>query len=160
MMGQPLPGIDAPIVKGSGSVLAFTKDEIASKPVMPCIRCSSCVQACPCGLVPLEMAAFTRHQDLEGASRIGLLDCISCGSCSYVCPSHIPLVQYFNHAKGALRQEQRKKQKQEETKRLAEARSQRMERLAQAKREMLAKRKAEAEAKKKAKQKAELKAEA
>ena len=28
------------------------------------------------------------------------MDCIACGSCSYVCPSSIPLVQYFNYAKG------------------------------------------------------------
>ena len=33
---------------------------------------------------------------------MGLKDCIGCGSCSYVCPAHIPLVHYFNYAKGEL----------------------------------------------------------
>jgi len=148
MMGQPLPDTSVPIVKGSGAVLALSADEVAEKPVMPCIRCGACVQACPCGLVPLEMAAYSRKGDMDGASRIGLMDCISCGSCSYVCPSHIPLVQYFNHAKGAVREQDKARAKQEEIKLLTAARTERLERQAQAKREMMAKRKAEAEAKK------------
>ena len=119
---------------------------------MPCIRCGACVHACPCGLLPLEMAAYTRKGDIDGANQIGLADCISCGSCSYVCPSHIPLVQYFNHAKGAARQQQADKRKQDEIKQLTAARNERMERQKQAKREALARRKAEAEAKKKAAQ--------
>lgn len=80
------------------------------------------------------------------------MDCISCGSCSYVCPSHIPLVQYFNHAKGAARQQQVDKQKQEEIKQLTAARNERMEQQKQAKRDALARRKAEDKAKKQAQQ--------
>jgi electron transport complex protein RnfC len=152
MMGQPLPDVSVPIVKGSGAVLALSEEEVNSKPVMPCIRCASCVEACPCGLLPLEMAARTRKGDMDGAAKIGLMDCISCGSCSYVCPSHIPLVQYFNHGKGAVRQQQIDKRKQDEIKQLTAARDARMEKQKQAKREALARRKAEAEAKKKAKQ--------
>lgn len=152
MMGQPLADTSAPIVKGSGAVLALSQEEVAEKPIMPCIRCGRCVQACPCGLLPLDMAAHSRKGDMDGAINIGLMDCVSCGSCSYVCPSHIPLVQYFNHAKGAARQQQQTKQKQDHTKQLAVARSERMERQAQAKREMMARRKAEAAAKKAAEQ--------
>ncbi|MGD8999459.1 MAG: electron transport complex subunit RsxC [Granulosicoccaceae bacterium] len=158
MMGQPLPDISVPIVKGTGAVLALSREEVNSQPAMPCIRCASCVEACPCGLLPLEMAARARKGDLDGASRIGLMDCISCGSCSYVCPSHIPLVQYFNHAKGAARQQQIDKRKQEEIKLLTAARSERLERQKQAKREAMARRKAEAEAKKQAKQKSKAEA--
>lgn len=143
MMGQPLADTRAPVVKGSGGVLALTKHETAQQPVMPCIRCGSCVTACPCGLLPLEMANRARGNDLEGALTFGLMDCIACGSCSYVCPSHIPLVQYFNYAKGALADKQRTQHKQEEIKRLVEARSARMEAQKKAKREAMAKRKAE-----------------
>jgi len=155
MMGQPLPDTKVPIVKGSGAVLALSASEVAEQPVMPCIRCGACVTACPCGLVPLEMAAYSRKGDMDGANRIGLMDCISCGSCSYVCPSHIPLVQYFNHAKGAVREQDKAKAKQEEIKLLTAARNERLERQAQAKRDMMAKRKAEAEAKKQEKAAAE-----
>ncbi len=154
MMGQPLPDVKVPIVKGSGGILAFTKEETESKPAMPCIRCGSCVTACPCGLLPLEMANRARNNDFDGAVDFGLMDCINCGSCAYVCPSHIPLVQYFNYAKGALTEQQRSKHKQEETKRLAEARNIRMEEQKKAKREAMAKRKAEMAAKKAQEEKA------
>lgn len=148
MMGQPISQTKAPIVKGSGGILALTEKETAQKPTMPCIRCGSCVTACPCGLLPLEMANRARTNDLDTAAKFGLMDCIACGSCAYVCPSHIPLVQYFNFAKGALAEKQRAQYKQEEVKKLTEARSIRMEAQAKAKREAMAKRKAEMASKK------------
>jgi electron transport complex protein RnfC len=143
MMGQPLPETRVPMVKGSNGVLALTAREVARREPMPCIRCASCVQACPCGLVPLEMAAHTRAGDLEGAVGLGLMDCIGCGSCAYVCPAHIPLVQFFNYAKGEMAARGRSKQKLLETKRLAEQRTARIEAIQRAKREAMAKRKRE-----------------
>lgn len=148
MMGQPLPSLRVPVVKGSNGVLALSAREARAGTEMPCIRCASCVGACPCGLVPLSMAAHIRAGSLDASVELGLLDCIACGSCAYVCPSHIPLVQYFNYAKGELAARQRAQHKQGETKRLAEARSARMEAAQQAKREQMAKRKREMEAKK------------
>ncbi len=149
MMGQPLLETRVPAVKGSNGLLALTESEVHAAPEMPCIRCASCVKACPCGLVPLEMAANIRSGNLDNSVGLGLLDCIACGSCSYVCPAHIPLVQYFNYAKGELAQRQRIQHKQGETKRLTEARAERMEKIQQAKREAMKKRKLEMEAKKK-----------
>ena len=148
MMGQAIPETRIPTVKGSNGLLALTKDETSRQEAMPCIRCASCVQACPCGLLPVEMAAHARAGDLEGVVKLGLMDCIGCGSCSYVCPSHIPLVQFFNYAKGEMAARGRAKQKQAETKRLAEQRAERMEAIKRAKREAMAKRKREAAAKK------------
>lgn len=154
MMGQPLPSTRVPAVKGSNGLLALTAGESESAEEMPCIRCASCVQACPCGLVPLEMAAHIRAGGLDNSVKLGLLDCIACGSCSYACPSHIPLVHYFNFAKGELAARQRSQHKQGETKRLAEARSERMEAIKRAKREAMMKRKKEMEAKKRAQEEA------
>jgi electron transport complex protein RnfC len=148
MMGQPLPGTRVPTVKGSNGLLALTKEETSRREAMPCIRCASCVRACPCGLLPLDMAAHTRAGDLEGVVKLGLMDCIGCGSCSYICPSHIPLVQFFNYAKGEMAARGRAKQKQAETKRLAQQRTERMEAIKRAKREAMAERKREAAAKK------------
>ena len=102
------------------------------------------------------MASRARIGDYDAAVDFGLMDCIGCGSCSYVCPSHIPLVQYFSHAKGALTEQQRKQHRQEETRRLAEARTARMEALKKAKREAMAKRKKEMAANKAAEKAAEL----
>jgi len=148
MMGQPLPSTRVPVVKGSNGLLALTAEEVGAARQSPCIRCASCVRACPCGLVPLEMSAHIRAGSLEASVKLGLMDCIACGSCSYVCPSHIPLVQYFNYAKGELAARQRAQHKQGETKRLAEARGARMEAIKLAKQEQMKKRKAEMAAKK------------
>ncbi len=149
MMGQPLPEPRAPVIKGSNGILALSAAEAADHPEQPCIRCASCVSACPCGLLPLEMAAHTRAGDLEGAAKAGLKDCIACGSCAYVCPAHIPLVQYFNYAKGELTTREKTKLRQMETKRLAEARAARMEKQKAAKKAaMAARKKAQAEKKK------------
>jgi electron transport complex protein RnfC len=93
------------------------------------------------------MASIIRAGSLDASVNLGLLDCIACGSCAYVCPSHIPLVQYFNYAKGELTARQRAQHKQGETKRLAEARNQRMQAIKRAKREAMLKRKKEREAK-------------
>ncbi|WP_133511490.1 electron transport complex subunit RsxC [Candidatus Thiosymbion oneisti] len=141
MMGQPLPSTRVPAVKGSNGLLALTAEESRRRATMPCIRCAGCVRACPCGLLPLEMAAHARTGDLERVADLGLMDCIGCGSCAYVCPSHIPLVQYFNYAKGELAARGRIKQKRIETKRLAEQRAQRMAAIQRAKREAMAQRK-------------------
>src|SRR4030065_2750236 len=87
------------------------------------------------------MAAFVRKDNLEGAARLGVMDGFSCGSCSWVCPSHIPLVHYFNYAKGALRDLENERRKSERIKTLAEVRTIRIEKAAEAKRAALAARK-------------------
>ena len=148
MMGNVLPDTRVPMVKGCNGILALTPQEVSENQESPCIRCASCVQACPCGLLPLEMANNARVGNLDAVTKLGLMDCIACGSCSYVCPSHIPLVQYFNYAKGELANRQRSKHKQDETKRLVELRTARMEAQERAKKEMMERRKREAAAKK------------
>jgi len=158
MMGQQFTNPVVPVVKGTSGVLALTADEIGQNEASPCIRCSTCVRACPVGLLPLEMAAHIRAADLPGAVKLGLKDCISCGSCSYVCPAHIPLVHFFNYAKGDLATQERGKLKQEATKKLAEERTGRMARIERERQEAAAKRKAAREAKERAAKEAAAKA--
>ncbi len=150
MMGLQITNLAVPVIKGTSGLLALTPDEIGQAQPSPCIRCSSCVKACPVGLLPLEMAAHVRGTDLSGAVSLGLKDCISCGSCSYVCPAHIPLVHYFNFAKGELMDQERGKLKQEATKKLAEERIARMQRIERERQEAAAKRKAAREARERA----------
>lgn len=146
MMGIAVNTLDLPIIKGTGGVLALSAAETgARREEGPCIRCTSCVGACPIGLLPLEMAARIRGGDLGASVDLGLKDCIGCGTCAFVCPSKIPLVQYFNHAKGELAARERSKLKQDAIRELAEARSARMEREAREKAEAAARRKAERE---------------
>jgi electron transport complex protein RnfC len=150
MMGQQFANTGVPVMKGTSGVLALTSKEIGQAEPSPCIRCSTCVRACPVGLLPLEMAAHIRASDLTGAVDLGLKDCIACGSCSYVCPAHIPLVHFFNYAKGDLAAQERAKLKQEATKKLAEARTERIARIERERAEAMAKRKAAREAKERA----------
>ena len=158
MMGQQFTNTIVPVVKGTSGVLALTSKEIGQAEPSPCIRCSTCVRACPVGLLPLEMAAHIRISNLVGAVTLGLKDCISCGSCSYVCPAHIPLVHYFNYAKGDLATQERAKLKQESTKKLAEMRNERIARIERERAEATARRKAAREAKERAAKEAAAKA--
>ena len=146
MMGSQLASWRVPIVKGTSGLLALTADEVAAQAPGPCVRCGSCVQACPVGLLPLEMSRHIAASDLAGAVRYGLKDCLACGCCAYVCPSRIPLVQYFQHARGELAAQERSKLKQEATRKLATARTARLEQEAREKAEAAARRKAERDA--------------
>lgn len=127
MMGQPLPNLDVPVIKGTVGILALRGTEIPERNVMPCIGCGSCVTVCPAGLLPMEMMNRIDHENVDGADDIGLRDCISCGSCNYVCPSHIPLVQFFNYGKGKLKEQDIDKARHERIRILTEAREKRIE---------------------------------
>ncbi|WP_319242584.1 electron transport complex subunit RsxC [uncultured Propionivibrio sp.] len=155
MMGNVLPHAQVPIVKGTAGVLAFNEVDIATPPPSPCIRCGSCSQACPVGLLPLEMAALIRNDRLKDAAVLGLPDCIACGCCAYICPSHLPLVQYFSHAKSELWAQERSTLRMEATRKLAAERAVRLERDAREKAETAARRKAERAAQKAAQAAAE-----
>lgn len=133
MMGLTMPSTDVPLNKGAAGVLALTKRELPAPSSSPCIRCSRCVEACPMGLVPLEMANHARAQDFDGANEYGLSDCILCGSCAYVCPSHIPLVHYFQYAKGEQAQQHSTAKRNDFTRELSEAKRIRKEKEAEAK---------------------------
>lgn len=127
MMGQILPHDDVPLIKGASGILALSAQEVQRDEPAPCIRCARCVDACPMGLMPLEMANHARGDDFSGAQKYGLDDCILCGSCAFVCPSHIPLVQYFQYARGEIWQRESSARKNELTKTLMEQRQQRVE---------------------------------
>lgn len=154
MMGVPLHDEGAPAIKGNNGILALSHSEVSPGTHMPCIRCADCVAACPSGLQPLEMMIRIRNELLSDAVDFGLYDCILCGACSWVCPSHIPLVQYFNYARGALRQQDMVKQHQDKLKGYTEQREQRLEAIARAKAEARAARQAKLAAAKAAKAKA------
>ncbi|MDR0633930.1 MAG: electron transport complex subunit RsxC, partial [Azoarcus sp.] len=151
MMGMSLPHARVPVVKGSSGILALSAREAAGREPAPCIRCASCVRACPVGLLPLEMARSIEADDLDGAARIGLKDCIACGCCAYVCPAHIPLVQYFAHARGSLAAADRARARADLARRLAQAKSGRLAAEARERAEVAARRKAERAAAAKAK---------
>ncbi len=133
MMGQWLPHDRVPVIKGSSGIIALGEAETQVGLPQPCIRCSRCVNACPSGLLPMELAKHIRKEDYTAAVGLGLDDCIACGSCAYVCPSKIPLVQYFHYGKGQLQSRRQQEKKMAHAAKLVSAKTLRLEQMAREK---------------------------
>jgi electron transport complex protein RnfC len=104
MMGTPIADLDAPILKGTSGILAFTENETAYANEYPCIRCSRCLDACPYFLNPSRLAQLAKARLFERMQEeCHVMDCVECGACTYACPSNIPIVQHIRTAKDCLR---------------------------------------------------------
>ena len=100
MMGQAQWDADAPITKGTSSILCFSDyfdKESKLEPV--CIRCGRCVDACPMKLLPLDIAAYVSCGNIDRAQMFGASSCIECGICTHVCPGGLPVTQLVSRAK-------------------------------------------------------------
>lgn len=93
MMGDAQFTIDAPIVKSTGGVIAFNKEESQVPEETPCINCAKCVDICPVYLEPLNLNKYVKFNDIDLARESHIDACIQCGSCSYVCPANINLAE-------------------------------------------------------------------
>lgn len=115
MMGMAIARFDIPVTKGCSGLVALAN--AAKEPdESPCIKCGSCRFACPMKLFPSRIDAFQRHDRLEDAEKIGVMNCIECGCCTYVCPAKRSLTQSMRTAKAAIR----RKQQNEKAKKAAE----------------------------------------
>ncbi|MES9824262.1 MAG: electron transport complex subunit RsxC [Candidatus Thiodiazotropha endolucinida] len=103
MMGTPIASLDAPIIKSSSGILAFTAEQTARPKEYPCIRCGRCVEACPYFLNPSKLARLARARQFDQIKQANVTECVECGSCTYSCPSGIPIVQLIRSAKSELR---------------------------------------------------------
>jgi len=130
MMGERIHHPESPVVKGCNGILAMRQASFVAGHAdeSPCIRCGHCVQVCPSGLLPNELANHCRHDRFEEAEYFSLFDCIECGACSFVCPAHIPLVHYFRYGKGQVATIRRANAFAEESRQRSEARSARIQR--------------------------------
>lgn len=99
MMGFAVSSLDIPVTKTTSSVLFLTEDEIDTSPHSACIRCGWCLEACPMGLEPKEVALHVEAGKAEDTAKFGVFDCFECGSCAYICPAKRPLVQFVRLAK-------------------------------------------------------------
>ncbi len=103
MMGLSAYDPKTPISKGACGIVLMEDKTNIDRPIPNCIRCGSCVAACPAGLMPLDLYALSRKELYERArDERNLCDCIECGSCDFVCPSKLPIVQHIRVAKRAI----------------------------------------------------------
>ncbi|OGQ96580.1 MAG: electron transporter [Deltaproteobacteria bacterium RIFOXYD12_FULL_57_12] len=99
MMGFAISTLDIPVTKTTSSVLFLAEDEIDTRPHSQCIRCGWCVEACPMGLEPKEVAIHVEADRAQDTAQFGVFECFECGCCAYVCPAKRPLVQFMRLAK-------------------------------------------------------------
>lgn len=102
MMGMAQCNLDVPIVKSTSGIVCTNGPADDQFSTYPCIRCGSCVSACPVNLVPTRLARYAEKGLTEDAAAWGITNCMECGCCAFVCPSHIPLVQWLRVGKFRL----------------------------------------------------------
>jgi electron transport complex protein RnfC len=104
IMGGPMMGIaqyslDAPVVKATSGIVILSAKEISFSEPNPCLRCGKCLDVCPIGLAPGQIALAIEYGNFNLARDWGALDCIECGACEYICSSRRGLVQLIKLAK-------------------------------------------------------------
>ncbi len=99
MMGWSIESMEMPIMKNTNAVLFFNKKEATVPEPTACIKCGSCVNACPLGLDPKAFVQALRAGDDEALVDLKAHICMECGCCSFVCPAKRQLVHTNKIAK-------------------------------------------------------------
>lgn len=109
MMGQPLPGLDFPVVKGTSGLVALRREQLRPFAAGPCLRCGRCVDACPLRLQPWRYGVHAERGFFEASESLSVRDCMECGVCTWVCPARRPNVQWIKLTKAMLARARREK---------------------------------------------------
>ncbi len=99
LTGREVTNINAPITKGTASILALSDSEIHRAPALPCVGCGACLRSCPVSLDPVFLVRLIQAGAAGQAVRAGIDSCIECGLCSHVCPSRVPLTEAIRAAR-------------------------------------------------------------
>ena len=113
MMGISVPSMDAPILKNTNAVLAFNKKDSVLTKSQPCIKCGNCINACPFGINPPELARALAEHNVDNMIKFGGEACMECGCCAFVCSANRPLIQNHRLIKAEIRKAKENKNKEE-----------------------------------------------
>jgi len=95
-MGSGIITDELSIPAATGAFLSLVNTE---KEVLPCLRCGSCIEHCPVGIQPVQIAAAHKIRDLDFMEKLGTDRCIECGACTFACPSFIEVADSTSKAK-------------------------------------------------------------
>ena len=99
MMGVCLADTSFPVIRqNNGLLLVSDKAAVLPEPG-PCIRCGRCIEGCPMGLAPVQIAGAFQKKDVAALTTLQVDLCVLCGTCSYVCPAKRPVTQTMSLAK-------------------------------------------------------------
>ncbi|HHX74017.1 MAG TPA: electron transport complex subunit RsxC [Firmicutes bacterium] len=107
VVGGPMTGwaqsdLSAPVVKGSGGILALTAEiTLTREEYLPCVRCGKCVEHCPMFLYPNYIGIYSERGRHDLAREWGAANCFECGICAYVCPAKRPMIDFVRASKRA-----------------------------------------------------------
>lgn len=107
MMGIAQSNLGVPVVKGTSGITVLVGRVIKPPEYRPCIKCASCVEACPMGLMPYRLGDLGRMARTAEFKVWSGMSCMECGCCSFVCPSKRPLVEWIRVGKLRLRESER-----------------------------------------------------
>ena len=103
MMGRAISTLDSYSTKGMSGIVLLPETMAYRRKAEPCIRCASCVSACPMGLEPYLFMLQAENSLWNDMAAHGVMNCLECGCCSYTCPSSRPLVDNIKLGKMELR---------------------------------------------------------
>lgn len=100
MMGVAQASLDAPVLKATSGLLAFTVKETDLGDERPCIRCGKCEEVCTMRLRPNMLSILSeRRQHQTAMVEYDLMDCVECGCCAFICPAKRNIVHYIKLSK-------------------------------------------------------------
>lgn len=108
LSGQSISQLETPVTQETDLIFLQEIQEVyrvAQDAV--CFKCGYCVDVCPMRLMPFLISGFSEGKNFELAEKNDIFTCIECGCCAHVCPVHLPMVQWIQLGKSALRAQRR-----------------------------------------------------
>jgi electron transport complex protein RnfC len=99
MMGKTMT-TDAWVVTPYTNAITITKTEQVDS--MTCLRCGTCNDHCPAGLLPVRINNAEQAKNVDMIAQLNADLCIECGLCTYVCPSKLEVTEGVRRAKRVL----------------------------------------------------------
>lgn len=99
MMGGSVTKDEVCVGAATNAITVLEYKEI--EPVK-CLRCGQCVEHCPSGLQPVNIANAFKANNIDRLEKLRPMDCIECGMCTYICPSKIEVTENVRRAKRTM----------------------------------------------------------